>query len=173
MPSEKVLQSKAALVEELAEKLKNSAAGVIVDYRGINVADDTKLRKELREAGVEYCVVKNTLLKRAAEKAGIEGFDGHLEGTTAIAISKDDIIVAPKILHKQAEALESFNIKIGYVDGKVISAEEVKQYAMLPSKETLVAKLLFVLQSPMQKLAIAASEIAKKNGGEETAEAAE
>ena len=88
MPSQKVLESKQQFVEELAEKIKGSACGVLVDYKGINVADDTMLRKSLREAGVEYFVVKNTLLKRAAEKAGIEGLDAHLEGTTALAPSR-------------------------------------------------------------------------------------
>lgn len=164
MPSQKILASKQQLVDELAEKIKNSACGVLVDYKGITVADDTALRKSLREAGVDYFVVKNTLLKRAAEKAGLEGLDSHLDGTTALALSKEDIIAAPKTLYKQVEASKGeFSIKVGFIDGKAITAEEVTEYAKLPSKETLVAKLLFVLQSPMQKLAIAASEIAKKN----------
>lgn len=163
MPSEKVLESKKQFVNDLAEKLKSAACGVIVDYKGINVADDTVLRKNMREAGVEYFVVKNTLLKRAAEIAGLSELDPFLEGTTALALSKEDIIIAPKLLYKQVEASNgTFSIKTGFVDGKVISAEEVTEYAKLPDKETLVAKLLFVLQSPMQKLAIAANEIAKK-----------
>ena len=119
MPSQKILESKQQYVNELAEKLKNSACGVIVDYKGINVADDTALRRSLREAGVEYFVVKNTLLKRAAEAAGIEGLDEHLEGTTAIALSKEDIIIAPKLLYKQAEASkDSFSIKVGFVEAR-------------------------------------------------------
>ena len=164
MPSQKVLESKQQFVNDLAEKLKNAACGVIVDYKGINVADDTVLRKSLREAGVEYFVVKNTLLKRAAEAAGIEGLDEHLEGTTAIALAKDDIITAPKLLYKQVEASKgAYSIKVGFVEGKTITAEEVTEYAKLPDKDTLVAKFLYVLQAPIQKLAIAASEIAKKN----------
>ena len=164
MPSQKVLESKQQFVNDLAEKLKNAACGVIVDYNGINVADDTILRKSLREAGVEYFVVKNTLLKRAAEAAGIEGLDEHLEGTTALALAKDDIITAPKLLYKQVEASKgAFSIKVGFVEGKAITAEEVTEYAKLPDKDTLVAKFLYVLQAPIQKLAIAASEIAKKN----------
>lgn len=164
MPSEKVLQSKQVFVDELTEKLKNAAGGVLVDYKGISVADDTKLRKELREAGVEYFVVKNTLLKRAAEAAGVTGLDEFLEGTTAIAISKDDIISAPKILYKQVEASkEAFSVKVGFIGKEAISKEVVAEYAKLPSKEVLVSKLLYVLQSPMQKLAIAISEIAKKS----------
>lgn len=164
MPSDKVLQLKEAFVDELAEKLKNSACGVLVDYKGINVASDTKLRKELREAGVDYFVVKNTLLKRALEKAGLPGLDEHLEGTTAIGLAKEDIIIAPKILYKQVEASKgAFRIKAGFIDGAITDEATIVEYAKLPSKEVLVSKLLFMLQSPMQRMAIAISEIAKKN----------
>lgn len=164
MPSEKILASKQEYVAQLAEKLKNSACGVIVDYKGITVADDTVLRKGLREADVDYFVVKNTLLKRAAEIAGIEGLDDVLEGTTAIALAKEDIVTAPKLLFKQEEASNgAFTIKKGFVDGKAISKEEVVAYAKLPTKETLLSQLVFMLQSPIQKLAIAISEIEKKN----------
>ena len=187
MPSEKVLQVKQNYVAELAEKLKKSACGVLVDYSGITVADDTLpfvfvksldalnilhddidaddtvLRKELREAGVDYFVVKNTLLKRAAEMAGVEGIEDVLEGTTALALAEEDIVTAPKILYKQEEASNgSFSIKKGFVDGKGISKDEVVAYAKLPTKETLLAQLVFMLQSPIQKLAIAVSEIEKK-----------
>lgn len=165
MPSESVLAKKQQFVEELTEKLKNAAGGVVVDYKGITVEDDTKLRKELRENGVDYFVVKNTLLKRACKAAGIEGLDSALEGTTAIALSSEDIIVAPKILNKKAEDSKgAFAIKLGFVDGKAISKEEVEAYAKLPSKETLLSQLVFMLQSPIQRLAIAISEIEKKQG---------
>lgn len=165
MPSESVLAKKQQFVEELTEKLKGAAGGVLVDYKGITVEDDTKLRKELRENGVDYFVVKNTLLKRACKAAGIEGLDSALEGTTAIALSSDDIIIAPKILNKKAEDSKgAFAIKLGFVDGKAISKEEVEAYAKLPSKETLLSQLVFMLQSPIQRLAIAISEIEKKQG---------
>ena len=125
MPSKSVLEQKQAYVADLAEKLKNAAGGVLVDYKGISVEADTKLRKDLRENGVEYFVVKNTLLKRAAEIAGIEGLEPALSGTTAIALSAEDIIIAPKLLFKQTEAPDStFAIKLGFIDGKVISKEE-------------------------------------------------
>ena len=140
MPSKSVLEQKQAYVADLAEKLKKAAGGVLVDYKGISVEDDTKLRKDLRENGVEYFVVKNTLLKRAAEVAGIEGLEPALSGTTAIALTAEDIIIAPKILFKQTEAPDStFAIKLGFVDGKVISKEEVEAYAKLPSKDTLLS----------------------------------
>lgn len=165
MPSQSVIAKKQQFVEELTEKLKNAASGVLVDYKGITVEDDTKLRKELRENGVDYFVVKNTLLKRALNAAGIEGLDSALEGTTAIALSNDDIIIAPKVLNKKSEDSKGqFAIKLGFVDGKVISKEEVEAYAKLPSKETLLSQLVFMLQSPMQRLAIAISEIEKKQG---------
>lgn len=169
MPSKSVLAKKQQFVADLAEKLKNSAGGVLVDYKGISVEDDTKLRKELREANVDYFVVKNTLLKRACDIAGLSGLDEVLNGTTAIALSEEDIISAPKILHKKAESSNgNFSIKLGFVDGKVITKEEVEVYAKLPSKETLLSQLVFMLQSPMQRVAIAINEIAKKQG-EETA----
>ncbi len=149
MPSEKILEQKKAIVADLAEKLKNSCAGVIVNYKGINVSDDTKLRKELREAGVEYFVVKNTLLQRAANEAGLEGLDPVLEGTTAIAISHDDHVAAARILCGFAEKNEFFNAKAGFVEGKVISEAEVNDLAKLPTKEVLVAKALGGLNAPI------------------------
>lgn len=171
MPSESILAQKQQFVADLAEKLKNAAAGVIVDYEGISVEDDTKLRKELRENGVDYFVVKNTLLKRAAEIAGIEGLEPALSGATAIALSAEDIIIAPKLLYKKAESSDGkFAIKLGFLDGKAITKEEVEAYAKLPSKETLLSQLVFMLQSPIQRLAIAISEIEKKQSeGEATA----
>jgi large subunit ribosomal protein L10 len=164
MPSNAILREKEQFVEELAEKLKKSTCGVMVDYMGINVADDTKLRKSLRDAGVEYFVVKNTLLKLALEKAGINGLDEHLAGPTAIGLSENDLITAPKILFKQVEASKgAFKIKAGFMEGAAVDNALIEEYAKLPSKEELVAKLLFMLQSPMQRLAIAVNEIAKKN----------
>ena len=138
MPSEKVLQVKANCTFAELVKLKKSACGVLVDYSGITVADDTVLRKELREAGVDYFVVKNTLLKRAAEMAGVEGDEDVLEGTTALALAEEDIVTAPKILYKQEEASNgSFSIKKGFVDGKGISKDEVICIRNSPQKHCL------------------------------------
>lgn len=171
MPSQSILAQKQQFVADLAEKLKNAAGGVLVDYKGISVEEDTQLRKELRENGVDYFVVKNTLLKRACEAAGIDGLESAFSGTTAIALSAEDIIIAPKLLYKKAEKSDGkFSIKIGFVDGKAISKEEVEAYAKLPSKETRLSQLVFMLQSPIQRLAIAISEIEKKQSeGEATA----
>jgi len=169
MPSKKILQQKEKFVDELAEKLKNSACGVLADYKGINVTDDTKLRKAMREAGVDYFVVKNSLLSRAFEKAGLSELNSHCVGETAIALSAEDIVIAPKLVYSQVEASKGkYSIKAGFIEGKAVDTATITEYAQLPSKEVLVAKLLFMLQSPVQRLAIAINEIAKKgeSGGE-------
>lgn len=149
MPSEKILEQKKQKVAALTESLKSACTGVIVNYKGITVAEDTKLRKELREAGDEYMVVKNTLLRRALKEAGIEGLDHVLEGTTAIAFSKDDYVSGAKILSKFAETNKDFEIKAGFVDGDILDAKGVKALAELPSKEVLVAKALGGLNAPI------------------------
>lgn len=149
MPSEKILEEKKQKVAALSECLKSACVGVLVNYKGITVADDTKLRKELREAGDEYMVVKNTLLRRALNDAGIEGLDSVLEGTTAIAFSKDDYVSGAKILSKYAENSKTFEIKAGFVDGNVLDAKGVKELASLPPKEVLVAKALGGLNAPI------------------------
>ena len=149
MPSAKALEQKKAIVKELSEKLKSSCAGVIVSYQGINVEDDTKLRKDLRESGVEYMVTKNTLLKRAAEAANVEGLDHVLEGSTALAISENDYVVASKILCKFAEDHDFFKIKSGFIDGGVIDSSEVSRLAKLPPREVLIAQTLGALNSPI------------------------
>ena len=149
LPSQKVLEQKKALVADLAERLKNSCTGVVVDYKGISVAEDTKLRKELREAGVVYTVVKNTLLGLAAKEAGIEGLDEALSGTTAVALSESDYVAAARILSNYANSHENFSIKLGFLDGKVIPASEVDALAKLPSREELVAKALGGLNAPI------------------------
>ncbi|HIS70222.1 MAG TPA: 50S ribosomal protein L10 [Candidatus Gallacutalibacter stercoravium] len=149
MPSAKILEQKKQIVADLAARLKESCSGVVVEYKGINVADDTKLRKELREAGVEYTVVKNTLLSRAAKEAGIEGLDPVLEGTTALATSKEDYAAAARILSKYAETSKTFKTKAGFVEGKALDVNGVKELAELPSKEVLVARALGGLNAPI------------------------
>lgn len=152
MPSEKVLQEKQAYVEQLAEKLSQATAGVVVNYQGITVADDTKLRRQLREAGVEYAVVKNTMLRRANEKAGLSEMDSVLEGTTAVAISPEDHVAAAKILCEYADKSQTFKVKAGFVEGKVIDAAAVAELAKMPPKEVLVAKVLGGLNAPISGL---------------------
>jgi len=174
MPNDKVLAEKQAIVAELAEKMKNASSGVLVDYKGINVADDTKLRRELRAAGVEYAVVKNTLVRLAAQKIGFEGLDPILNGTTALAVSMNDVAAPAKILCDYAEkSKEKFKIKAGFVEGKILSVKEVGALAKLPSKQQLVAQVLAgfnapisgfvnVLNGNMRGLVVALNAIAEK-----------
>ncbi|WP_308617846.1 50S ribosomal protein L10 [uncultured Eubacterium sp.] len=164
MPSTVVLEKKKQQVADLAERIKGSCAGVVVDYKGFNVEDDTKLRKELREAGVTYTVVKNSILKRAAEEVGLEIADSVVEGTTAVATSVDDYVVAARILNKYAEENENFNIKTGYLDGAIIANEEVVALAKLPSRETLLATIASVVVEPIACIARAVNALEEKGG---------
>ena len=163
MPSAKALTEKKAVVEMLNAKMSNAVAGVLVDYKGITVADDTTLRRQLREAGVEYVVVKNTLLKRAAEAANLNGLDDALHGSTALAIC-DDYTAAAKVLSKYAEGSKTFKIKAGFMDGEVIGADKVDELAKLPSKEGLLSMLLSVLNGPIRGLAVGLNAIVEKSG---------
>ena len=173
MPSQKVLEQKQQAVAELAERIRNSVAGVIVDYKGITVEDDTKLRKELRESGVKYTVIKNTLIKSAAEQAELNGIDDVLNGTSAIATSDEDYVAAARILQNFADKHENFTVKTGYLDNEVISLEKIKSLAKLPSREVLLANVLGAFQAPIASFARAVQAIVDKNGEEAPAEAAE
>ena len=152
MPSKVIFEKKQAEVEVLAEKIQNSVSGVLVQYQGITVEDDTKMRAALRKAGVEYAVIKNSITGRACDKVGYTDMKPYLEGMTALAISKEDAIAPAKILKEFDDKVESFQIKAGYIDGKVVDAETVKQLASIPSKEVLLGKLLGSLKSPLCKL---------------------
>ena len=167
MPSEKVLEAKKAQVAELIEALKGATTGVLVDYRGLTVEEDTKLRNDLRAAGVKYFVVKNTLLRLAANQTGLEDLDSILHGPTALAISEDAVAPA-KVLADFAKDNETLEIKSGFMDGKVLSLDEIKTLAKTPSKEVLSAKLMGSLNSPISGLARLLSTIAE--GGVEIAD---
>lgn len=163
MPSQKILTEKQAYVAALREKIVASSAGVVVDYKGISVANDTKLRSELRSAGVEYAVVKNTMLRLAIKDTGIEGMHSVLEGSTALAIAGEDPMAAAKILNKYAEGSKGkFAIKAGYMDGAAMSAEEVVAIANLPSRDGLLSMLLSALTGNIRGLAVALNAIAEK-----------
>ena len=172
MPSQKVLEQKQQVVAQLAERIQGSVAGIIVDYKGITVEDDTKLRKELRESGVKYTVVKNTLIKRAAEKAGLNGIDDVLNGTSAIATSAEDYVAAARILQKFAEQHDNFKVKTGYLDNEVISLEKIQSLAKLPSREVLLANVLGAFQAPIASFARAVQAIVDKSGEANAEEAA-
>ncbi len=163
MPSAKVLENKKTVVATITERLKNAQAGVIADYRGLTVAQDTELRKQLREAGVEYSIVKNTLTRFAANEVGLGELDSVLHGPTALATSDTDVVAPAKILVEFAKNNEQLEIKAGFVDGKVIDANEVKVYASIPSKEVLISKMMGSLQAPIGNLVRALDAIAKKD----------
>lgn len=153
MPSEKILEQKKQQVADLAEAFKSANVGVLVNYSGITVDDDTKLRKQLREAGCTYKVVKNTLLHLAFEQAGIEGMDEYLNGTTAIAYSENGYTEAPKILSDYAKDHENFQVKSGFIDGGAVDAKSITELAKLPSKEVLIAQVLGGFNAPIQGFA--------------------
>jgi large subunit ribosomal protein L10 len=172
MPSAKILEAKQAVVAELAEKVKTAASGVIVSYQGITVEDDTKLRAELRNAGVEYKVYKNSITGRACEEAGYGDIRAHLEGMTAIAISQNDAVAPAKILKNYADKIETFNLKCGFVDGEVLDEAGVKALADIPNKETLVCKIMGCMRSPLYSLAYVLQAVIDKDGEAPAAEAA-
>lgn len=170
MPSAQVLESKKARAAKIAELLKSSCAGVLVDYSGITVEEDTKLRKELREAGVTYFVEKNTLLRIAFKEVGLDGLCNVLEGTTALAVCENDQTAAARILGKFAESHEDkFNLKAGFVDGEIYDEKGVIALSKIPSKDTLLAQLVGSLQGPMQKLAATLQALQEKKAAEEAA----
>lgn len=173
MPSEKILKAKEQEVAELSERMSSACAGVIVDYKGISVADDTVLRTELRQAGVKYTVTKNTMIKLAINGTSLEGLGDVLEGTTAIATSDDDYTAAAKILCKFADTHKKFTIKSGYIDGEIIDEARVKSLAKLPSREILLSMVANVFSAPIASFARAVQAIADKNNDETPALAAE
>ncbi|MEN6412861.1 MAG: 50S ribosomal protein L10 [Veillonellales bacterium] len=146
-----VTAEKKQIVEELKEKLSNTKGAVITNYRGLNVAQDTKLRRKLREAGVEYRVVKNTMTRIAAQETGLAGLAPVLEGPTAIAMSYTDPVAPAKLISDfiKENKLQALEIKAGLVEGQVIDAKGVKELAGLPPKEVLIAKMLGSMQSPV------------------------
>lgn len=164
MASEKVLELKKQQVADVTEWFKNSVAGVVVDYKGITVEDDTKLRKELREAGINYVVIKNTILRRAAENAELSGLNDAFKGTTAVAFSPEDYTAAARILNNFAEKNKSFEIKGGYLDGAVVDIDTVVKLAKIPGKEGLLSMLCNVLNAPIAKLARTIQALVDKQG---------
>ena len=173
MPSKSILEQKQAIVADLAEQLKNSPAGVVVNYQGITVDADTKMRKALRDAGVKYMVMKNSLTGRACDEVGFGEMKQHLVGMTAIAISDNDAVAPAKVLKEYAEKIESFSILAGYVDGETIDAAKVNALAEIPGKETLIAKFLGSIRSPLYNFAYALQAVVDKDGEAPAAEAAE
>ena len=164
MPNASVLEKTQQQVAALAEKISGAVTGVVVAYKGITVADDTALRKELREIGVDYFVVKNTILGRAIEGTSVEGMKSVLEGTTAIALSKEDYTAASRILCKFADGHDNFKVKSGFLDGEVVDVATIESLAKLPSKEVLLATVCSAFQAPIAAFARAVQAIVDKDG---------
>ncbi len=156
------LELKKNAVEEIKTLINNSKSIVLLDYRGITVSQDTALRKTLRENGVVYKVIKNTLFKKACEQLNISGFDEALNGTTAFAFGMHDETSAPRLIKSAMKDYTTLKIKAGYYNGSAVSESEIVTLASIPSKEVLVAKLLYVLNAPVSSLARAFKAIADK-----------
>ena len=166
MPNAQVLTEKQAIVAALTERLQNATSGVFVDYKGINVADDTKLRAELREAGVEYTVVKNTLTRFAAKNVGFEELDSVLNGTTSLATTTGDPIAPIRIVSEFAKKMNGkFEVKAGFMEGKVLPLDQIAQIAELPGKDALYAKVLGTMLAPITSLAVVLGQILEQKGG--------
>ena len=174
MPNAKVLSEKQAIVAALAERIKNAGAGILVDYRGITVLEDTALRAEMRKEGIDYSVVKNTLTRKALEKLNMEGFDAVLNGTTSLATSGTDPIAPFRIITDYSKKLgERFNVKAAFMEGKILSDAEIAEMSTLPSKDALYSKVLGTMIAPITGLAVCLGQILEQKGGSIEAPAAE
>ena len=172
MANASIIAQKEQLVSEIAEKLQKAQSVIVFDYRGLTVSEVTALRAEMRKAGNEYVVVKNSMVERACEKIGLdESVKEMLKGPSAFAIGYDDAVSPAKVLKDTVKKLKKCEIKGGIVNGKVTDAAGIDALAELPPKEVLIARMLGSMMSPISGLAIVLDQIAKKNGGE-TAEAA-
>ena len=161
--SEAAIAKKETLGQAAAEKFESAASVVIVDYRGLTVEEVTNLRKQLRDAGVEMKVIKNSILSRAAKKVGLDGLDEVFTGPTAVAFSNDDVVAPAKIIDEFAKDAKALEIKGGVIEGKVSSVEQITALAKLPNREGLLSMLLSVLQAPVRNVAYAVKAVAEKN----------
>lgn len=162
MANLKVREEKQTVITDVSDKLRNSSCTILADYRGLNVAQITQLRKTLREAGIEFQVIKNTLARRATAEANMTELDVHLVGPTAIAFSKSEIVAPAKILTDFAKKNEFLKVKAGIVEGKVVDFTQIKALADLPSREGMLSMLLSVLQAPIRNFALAVKAVAEK-----------
>ena len=165
------MNEKQAVVAALKERISNAQAGVLVDYKGITVAEDTELRSELRKNGVEYGVVKNTMVRRALDSLNMDELDSVLHGTTSLATATEDPIIPIRLLSEASKKMgdSKFQIKAAFMEGKVLSEAEIAQLATLSSKKDLYAQLVGTLMAPMANLAAVMAAIADKDGAAEPA----
>ena len=162
MASEKIINQKKEEVANLAAKMKEAKIILLTDYRGINVADVTELRSELRKSDSEYKVIKNNIIRRALAENGIEGLDDLLEGPTAVVMNNEDYLEAAKAFYNYSKDNDFYKIKGGVIEGKVMTAEEIITLAKLPSRETLLSMLAGALLGNISKLAVALGEVQKQ-----------
>ena len=162
MASEKILKQKQEEVNKLAEKIKEAKLVLLTDYRGINVIDDTTLRKDLRNVNATCTVIKNNITRRALQECKIEGLEDKLVGPTAVIMSSEDYLEPSKIIYKFSKDNEFYKIKGGVIDGKVMTTEEIITLAKLPSRETLLSMLAGALLSNISKVAVALNEVKKQ-----------
>ena len=160
--SKKAIELKAKQVDEILDKVKRAKGIVLLDYRGINVEQDTNMRNQLRKENIEYKVLKNRLVLRAFNQAGYTGLDGVLEGPTAVAFSFEDATAPARILAENCKKVQKISMKGGIVEGQIMDANGIQAVANIPSKEVLLSQLLGLLTSPMRSFAVAISEVAKK-----------
>ena len=166
MPNAKVLSEKQAIVEALAQRIKGASAGILVDYKGITVAEDTALRAEMRKDGVNYSVIKNTLVKRALDELDLNELDSVLEGTTSLATADEDPIAPFRIISDYSKKLgDRFNVKAAFLEGKVIDAQQIAEMSALQSKDALYAKVLGTMIAPITGLAVCLGQILEGKGG--------
>ena len=163
----KAIERKQELVNQIAEEIKASSSVVIADYRGLNVAEVTELRNNMRNEGLTFKVYKNSLVRRAMEQAGIEGLDEVLTGPTAFAFSTDDAVAPARVLNDFAKEHENLELKAGVIEGKVADQAEIKAIATLPSREGLLSMLLSVLTAPMRNTALAVKAVADQKAEQE------
>ncbi|USB32766.1 50S ribosomal protein L10 [Paenibacillus sp. YPG26] len=162
MANAKVIQAKQDAVDVVTTKLRESVTTVVADYRGLNVSQVTELRKQLREAGIEFQVLKNSIVRRATAAAELTELDEVLTGPTAIAFSADDAVAPAKILNDFAKKNDALKVKGGVVEGRVVGVDQIKALAELPSREGLLSMLLSVLQAPVRNFALAVKAVADK-----------
>ncbi len=168
MASEKILNQKKEEVKKLAEEMKEAKLILLTDYRGINVTDDTTLRRDLRGMGAKYTIIKNNITRRALAECGIEGLEEQLEGPTAVVLNTEDYLETAKVIYKFSKENDYYTIKGGVIDGKVMTAEEIITLAKLPSRETLLSMLAGALLGNISKIAVALDQvrIQKEEAGE-------
>lgn len=163
MPKKDLIDAKAKKVDVVTKQFKDAVSAIVVNYRGLSVAEVTDLRKQLRDAGVQFSVVKNNIVKRAADATGYEGLDEVFSGPTAVAFSNEDPVAPAKILKKFADNTDAVEIKGGIIEDKIATLDEINTFATLPSREELLSTLANILQDPVRKFALAVKAVSEKD----------